>query len=699
MSGGDLITDLTTLKANTLTLGADIGALKFNSDENAYLAAVSAAATESQNISDVVKDIGTEASNSQAFKTLEKYSGLANLSASALAVYADASEIYSEHHDGAIKSSTIITALGDTISLVTNIARVGAEATAIAATFPEDAAMAAAVASVESVGLAAGSLTGSALTALGSIMNYTEARDASHGTQSVNTNSGANYSWNSDSQTFNVDGNGIGNGVVKYQSDGSPISADIPTISDPSDAGLPSSEADITKGSDGTRVEEQSNDGKQAEVCVALTHEDGTLSTLWTCTTEDETNEINKDIVQNPDGSIVDTTHNYDSNGTQTSYTENFLDAAGNDTGSATYTPSGGYISGTAGNDQYASEGGYGNGDVGSGAGGDYGDGSGGDGSGGDGSGGDGSGSGGGYGDGGYDDGGYQFTRATKLKGVDIGAIARLDKALGESGAAAAAERAHKQAIELASGHDPHRTASQLENGKWALPQTGAKIVTWSLATLAGPKAAPFSSYMGSHYATEVKKAFTAWAKATGITFKEVADGASADIRVGFGNFDTAKSGVAGYTSFRDKNGAIQAGAVIRVEDPSQDPLVHGASGGLHYSKSGINLQQLLEHEIGHAIGFANNADPNSIMYYMGSDTLHGLDAADKQAAKSLYQSSVANDLHAIGHGSGSTASASLAQALAAFAPAAGSLSSFEHETAQSHSMQLAANRHMALAA
>ncbi len=158
------------------------------------------------------------------------------------------------------------------------------------------------------------------------------------------------------------------------------------------------------------------------------------------------------------------------------------------------------------------------------------------------------------------------------------------------------------------------------------------------------PQGGPVQFLHGQSLCAEVKNAFAAWAKATGITFKEVADSASADIRVGFGDFDTAKSGVAGYTSFRDKNGAIQAGAVIRVEDPSQDPLVHGASGGLHYSKSGINLQQLLEHEIGHAIGFANNADPNSIMYYMGSDTLHGLDAADKQAAKSLYQSSVAND-------------------------------------------------------
>lgn len=60
-SGGDLITDMTTLKANTLSLGADIRFLKYDGSRGAYLTAVPAALTETQNVSDVIKDIGTAA--------------------------------------------------------------------------------------------------------------------------------------------------------------------------------------------------------------------------------------------------------------------------------------------------------------------------------------------------------------------------------------------------------------------------------------------------------------------------------------------------------------------------------------------------------------------------------------------------------------------------------------------------------------
>lgn len=678
MSGGDLIADLTTLKANTLTLGADIGVLKYDSGESAYLTAVSAALTEAQNVSDVIKDVGTEASASPAFQALSKYSGIANLGTSGTAVYLDISELYSEAHDGAIKSSTVITTLGDAISFTTNLVRVGAEATAVAATFPEDAAIAGMAATAESIGFAAGSLTGSALTAIGSIMNYTEKRDGATGEQIITTQSGANYSYDNSDQNFNITGNGVTSGSIIYDPNGTEKSGDIASNNDQSDSNLPSVQTDDSQSGDGSRVKETSATPSGAQFCIDLLDNNGNPISGESCAAG-WNKEITSDRTSLSDGQSIDTTHNYDANGNEVSYDETIYNSDGSQAGDASFNASGGYISGSAGNGEFANDGQFGDG----GEDGAY-----------DGDGGGSGGSGGYGGYGGYD-GGYQFTRAAKLKGVDIGAIAKLDQAtLHAPGAATAADHARAQASALVTSHN---TAAQFEGAKWALPQSGAKVVTWSLATLVGPKAAPFSSYMGSRYTAEVEKAFAAWGAATGITFKEVADGATTDIRLGFGDFDTATSGVAGYTSFRDKNGAIQAGAVVRVEDPSQDPLVHSASGGLKYSKSGISLQQLLEHEIGHALGFADNADPNSVMNYTGSTTAHGLDAQDKQAARTLYQGAAANDVHMTNYPTGG--SASLAQALAAFAPAAGSLSSLDHETSQSQSMQLAVNRHLPIAA
>ena len=63
--------------------------------------------------------------------------------------------------------------------------------------------------------------------------------------------------------------------------------------------------------------------------------------------------------------------------------------------------------------------------------------------------------------------------------------------------------------------------------------------ITWSIANRPGTADSPFSGYMGSQYEPFVQQAFRTWAAASGLTFEEVADSNQADIRLGWGDFNT----------------------------------------------------------------------------------------------------------------------------------------------------------------
>lgn len=108
--------------------------------------------------------------------------------------------------------------------------------------------------------------------------------------------------------------------------------------------------------------------------------------------------------------------------------------------------------------------------------------------------------------------------------------------------------------------------ASATETGLDAARFEGVKVsgdvVTWSFATGPGPADAPFSGTIGAAYKAAIEQGFQAWAAASGLTFEEVPDSASSDIRIGWGDFDTA-SGVVGYTSFSQAGGTIAPGTVV----------------------------------------------------------------------------------------------------------------------------------------
>jgi predicted Zn-dependent protease len=219
---------------------------------------------------------------------------------------------------------------------------------------------------------------------------------------------------------------------------------------------------------------------------------------------------------------------------------------------------------------------------------------------------------------------------------TNIGIIAAYDRAVSADQAALAAEAARHQAMDSAAnaGTSDGNTGAQFEGAKIA-----GDVITWSFATSPGTTAAPFSGYIDHSYKAAVEKAFQTWAAASGLTFKEVPDGAASDIRIGWGNFDTSTSGVIGYTSYRQRNGTIQPGTIIRLEDPAQDSLVRGSDGQLTYSGTQAELSQVALHEIGHALGLADDADPNSIMYYASGVSNRTLDQTDIAGIQTLYGS------------------------------------------------------------
>jgi hypothetical protein len=234
----------------------------------------------------------------------------------------------------------------------------------------------------------------------------------------------------------------------------------------------------------------------------------------------------------------------------------------------------------------------------------------------------------------GFDDGGYELATSPQPSSLTIGDIAKADVGQGDAAATAAAQAAQTEisfVAQLAATSPNSVNQPFYEGAKW-----NGTVITWSLANSAGPSGAAFSSYMGAQYEALVASAFAEWGAAAGITFEQVADSSQSDIRLGFGNFDTSASGVLGYTGFQTQDGQIQPGVTIRLEDPSQDALLTSLTGTLAYSGTQGTLYQTILHEIGHALGLADNADPNSVMYYQASDNTT-LDSTDIAGIQSLY--------------------------------------------------------------
>jgi len=174
------------------------------------------------------------------------------------------------------------------------------------------------------------------------------------------------------------------------------------------------------------------------------------------------------------------------------------------------------------------------------------------------------------------------------------------------------------------------------EGAAWA-----DKTITWSFAEATGS----FSDAITSKSEQiAIEQAFKSWAKASGLKFEEVAAGTSADIDVGFSDLTTASTNTIGLTKYTSQGGSLNRGVQIELEDPDQVPLTTNANGNLAYASTDTTFEQVALHEIGHALGLADNDVAGSIMNAVLGSNNQMLDAADIENVQRLYGNTLLSD-------------------------------------------------------
>jgi hypothetical protein len=135
-------------------------------------------------------------------------------------------------------------------------------------------------------------------------------------------------------------------------------------------------------------------------------------------------------------------------------------------------------------------------------------------------------------------------------------------------------------------------------------PKGTSEPLTCSFAAFnyAVDAADPFSSWITGVYQSVVEQAIQTWASVSGLVFQQVPDSAnpstSDDIRIGFATLKTASTGDIGETNYKNTGGNFDPDVIIRLEDPSQVPLI-STSAGLTYQGYKSTFYQVVLHELG----------------------------------------------------------------------------------------------------
>lgn len=181
-------------------------------------------------------------------------------------------------------------------------------------------------------------------------------------------------------------------------------------------------------------------------------------------------------------------------------------------------------------------------------------------------------------------------------------------------------------------------------------PVWRAGPITWSFADTTYPAdqaQSPFSnplSLIPSAQAT-VTQAVQDWARVSGLALQQVADtpdpDAAADIRIGFGTFDAAATQEVGETRYSTGQ-YFNRDTVIRLEDPTEYPLVSVGGSLIYGGPGGASFYQVALHEFGHALGLAHSSSPSDVMYPVATARNRMLSLSDISGIRALYpQSSV----------------------------------------------------------
>ncbi|WP_186237514.1 beta strand repeat-containing protein [Burkholderia gladioli] len=199
----------------------------------------------------------------------------------------------------------------------------------------------------------------------------------------------------------------------------------------------------------------------------------------------------------------------------------------------------------------------------------------------------------------------------------------------GNSASMVAAQNGFAQAAEMSQDAQTSAGAGPnvFEGARWNAP-----TITWSFSGASDPQEAQYES--------SIEQAFATWAAASGLQFDEVSASSSADISINWADLNAPSTGEVGYTTFEATKGVIASGASISLESTTQDALVSGNDGSQTYAGTDATFYQTVLHEIGHALGLADNADVNSIMNYDLTSSNRTLDQTDINAIEALYGSS-----------------------------------------------------------
>lgn len=181
----------------------------------------------------------------------------------------------------------------------------------------------------------------------------------------------------------------------------------------------------------------------------------------------------------------------------------------------------------------------------------------------------------------------------------------------------------------------------------WASP-----TITWSVAgyNYASDVAQGigFTRPLGPAAVTLLRQAFQRWSDVSGLQFVEVPDSpdpsSAAGIRVGWAALPALSptQQILGQARIFSLGTSILPNVTIQLEDPTYVPLYTAPGYPVFYGAYFVTLQQVMQHEIGHAVGISHATRPTDLMFPIASTANPDLAPDDVAAIRAVYPATAA---------------------------------------------------------